>query len=196
MPTAPGYASVSVQMFHSGSTRPAYITFGVDTARTDPTLVASDVQAAINAAGSLKTIIDSNVTLTQVRASLGTDGTVDNVGQVTFSIAGTNSITSLPPNCALLVHKVTPRGGRRGRGRLFIPWSVAVVSVDEAGIITAAVVTTLNTAVMAFRAALVTNGASMVILHDPGLTPQGAPDLVTSMSVDPLISTQRRRLGR
>lgn len=196
MPTAPGFALISLQMTHSGLSRPAYLTFGVDPTDTDPQNVCAAVVLALNTAGSLKAIMDASVTFSQVRASLGTDGAVDNVGQQTIAILGLRTMSSLPPNCAVLVHKVTARGGRRGRGRLFIPWATSNSNVDEAGIVASAEVTTINTAMGVFRTALSTNAVPMVLLHDPGITPMGSPDTVTALTTDSLISTQRRRLGR
>lgn len=196
MPTAPGYADVSVGITLTGMTRVAYITFGVDPTATDPVTVNTSVMAAIQSAGSLVSMIDSGAIITRLRVSLGTDGAEDLVSDVGYSVSGGKSATSLPPNCALLVHKRTARGGRRGRGRLFIPWAVAETDVDEAGIITAPVVTTAQTASNAFLTALGVNNVPMAVLHSPGQTAEGAPNLVTGLTVDRLISTQRRRLGR
>ena len=54
----------------------------------------------------------------------------------------------------------------------------------------------LQTLANSFLAALTSGGVPMVILHNPGKTVPGAPNTVTSLSVDRLIATQRRRLGR
>jgi len=85
---------------------------------------------------------------------------------------------------------------------MFLPWAMDEGSVDEAGIITPAAVTPIQTAMNLFRTNLSSGGNPMVLLHEPSApgtahpsTP-GAPNVVTSMIVDPLISTQRRRLGR
>lgn len=196
MPTAPGYADVSVGYTQTGLIRPAYLTFGVDPTDTNPALVGASILTAVTAAGSLNSVMDATATLTRIRVSLGTDGGEDLVSDTSHTTAGGSIMSTLPPNCAVLVHKRTARGGRRGRGRLFIPWCVNETDVDEAGIILAAKVTSLQTAMAAFLTALSTNTVPMVVLHNAGLTAPGPPDLVTSMTVDRLISTQRRRLGR
>ena len=197
MPTPPGFADISIRMVQSGLTRPAYITFGVDPTATDPSQVCTSVQTAYTAAGSLNTLIDTSVTTTGVRASLGTDGSADLVYQSDITVAGgkTNA-TCVPPNCAILARKATARGGRRGRGRMYIPFAINDSDVDEAGLITSAYRTTINNALQAFLTALGVNSVPMVLLHSPGLTSQGPPDTVLSLVADTLIGTQRRRLGR
>lgn len=197
MATPAGYAECSYSFTQAGLIRPAFITFGVDPSETAIDLIATAVQAAFTAAGSLNTVMDSSVQMVNTRVSLGTETAEDLVYNLPSAIAGGGGTTgSLPPNCAVLIRKVTARGGRRGRGRVYVPWAINETAVDEVGIIAGAAVTTLQNAANAWRAALVTQNVPMVVLHNPGLTATGAPDVVTSLRVDPLIATQRRRLGR
>lgn len=196
MPTAPGFADVGIEMRQTGVTRPAYITFGVNPTATDPLAVATSVATAINASSSLKSFMDTSVTITAIRVSMGTDGAADLVGIGTVSITGAMTYDALPSNCAVLVHKLTARGGRRGRGRFFIPWAIGEPNVDQGGILEPTWLTPIQTGCSNFLTALTTNAVPMVLLHDVGLSPPGAPDVVTSLSVDGMISTQRRRLGR
>lgn len=196
MPTPPGYADISVRLTHASNPRPAYITFGVNPVDTDPIIVANKVSLALMGAAAFTGKLDSNVSITGVRASLGTDGGEDLVGENTGIGPGTMSIVSLPGNCAVLIHKMTTRGGRRGRGRMFVPWCVDEGNVDEPGIISAGAVSGIQLAWDTVLASLVTQTVPMVLLHGPGNTTPGPPDPVTSLRVDPLISTQRRRLGR
>lgn len=197
MPTPPGFSNCSYEFTQSGLTRPAYITFGVDSTDTDPSMIATQLYAAWSSAGSMKSIMDSSATLTGIRVSAGTDGAADLVYLLRTSDPGGGSVSqALPPNCAVLVHKTSARGGRRGRGRIYLPWVANESVVDEAGILAPANVTTLQTAMTAWKVALATSGNPMVLLHDPGKTSIPAPDPVTSLLVDRLIATQRRRLGR
>ncbi len=196
MPTPPGFASVAVQIVHAGLSRPAYLTFGVDPSATDPQSVAASISGTMAAAGSLASVLDSETVISEVRVSLGTDGGEDLVGGITTSITGGTGHSSLPPNCAFLVHKRTARGGRRGRGRLFIPWCSSETNVDEAGIIQTAYLNTFQTAMNTWLSGLAAGSCPMVLLHDPGITSPGPPNVVTALTVDKLISTQRRRLGR
>lgn len=196
MPTAPGFANVAIQLTHSGMSRPAYLTFGVDPTSTDPQLIATSVSGACAAAGSLMSMLDNETTLTEVRTSLGTDGGEDLVGGISTSVSGGAALTSLPPNCAVLIHKRTSRGGRRGRGRFFLPWAIGEGNVDEAGLVASLQMTSIQTAMTTWLGALSTANVPMVLLHDPGRTSPGPPNLVTALTVDKMISTQRRRLGR
>lgn len=202
MTTPPGYASCSYELKHTLMTRSAYITFGVDPTGTDPAAVADLLRGQFAATGSLFSCIDSNVVLVGTRVSLGTDTGEDLVGASVTQVLCTRALTSLPANCATLVHKITARGGRRGRGRMYIPWAIASATVTEAGTIVSGDVTAVQNAVNAWRTAVIATVGPLVLLHRPSLpevqppTTPGPPNEITSMVVDPLVATQRRRLGR
>jgi hypothetical protein len=202
MATPPGFALCSYELKHALMSRSAFLTFGLDPSATDPSAVATTVRAAFMAPGSLFTIIDSQVTLQNTRVALGTDGGEDLVGSDPTVGACTKSINTLPANCAVLVHKRTARGGRRGRGRMYIPWVGSSTSVTEGGVIPTVDVTPIQAAVTVWLSSIATGAGPVVLLHRPSTpgtanpsTP-GSPNTVTSMVVDPLIATQRRRLGR
>lgn len=196
MPTAPGYADCSLQLIHSSMSRPSYVTFGVDPVDTDPVLVAASIISAIGGAGTFQGMVDTTLTIRSVRVALGVDGAEDLIAETAISLPGLKSGTMLPPNSAMLLHKRTARGGRRGRGRMYVPWAIGATEVDEAGVIAGATVTAQQTKATAFLSALGSNGVPMVVLHDPGLTATGPPNPVTSLLVDARVGTQRRRLGR
>jgi hypothetical protein len=200
--TPPGYALCSYELKHSLQSRSAYLTFGVDCSATDPTTVASNVRAAFITPGSLFSIIDDNVTLQNTRVSLGTDGAEDIVGSNPTTAVCTRGISSLPANCAVLMHKQTARGGRRGRGRMYIPWANSVTAVGEGGALSVPEVAQLQLAVNVWFNHLSTGNNPLVVLHRPSTgtigpgTAPGAPNVVTAVTIDPLVATQRRRLGR
>jgi hypothetical protein len=196
MAVTPGFADVSLQVSSTIMSRPSFVTFGVDPSSSTPDSIAQSVYTAATSAGSLISKVDSGCTIGPTTIRLGQDGGEALVGYWSLRANGAISLTSPPPNVAVLIHKRTARGGRRGRGRLFMPWFVDETTIDEAGIIAPATVTSLATCVEVFRTALATNGVPMVVLHEPGKTTAGAPDVVTSLTVDPLVATQRRRLGR
>jgi hypothetical protein len=196
MPTAPGYADITVRLRHAMLSRSCALTFGVQPSETDPMDVAASVLAAITGASSLEGLMDNDVTIVGVRASLGTDGSEDIVGEISTTLLCDGVFAAPPANCAVLIHKRSARGGRRGRGRLFVPWALSEGDVDEVGKITPARVTAMQTIANNLLSNLSTQLVPMVILHNAGITTPGAPNTVTSLVVDPLISTQRRRLGR
>lgn len=202
MPTPPGFATCSYELKHSLMTRSAFLTFGVDPTETDPAAVASLLRAAFAASGSLFSILDANVTLQNTRVSLGTDGAEDIVGSDPTTVACTLTLVSTPPNCAVLAHKTTARGGRRGRGRMYLPWVVAGNNVSEAGALQAGDITRIQNGITAWRVAVGATAGPLVLLHrnsGPAVQPPtvpGPPNPILNMIVDPLIATQRRRLGR
>lgn len=202
MPTPPGFATCSYELRHSAMSRSAFLTFGVDVTETDPNAAAISLVAAFSSTGSLFTILDNSVQLQNTRVSIGTDGGEDIVGASPQLVACTGSFVSPPPNVAVLVHKTTARGGRRGRGRMYIPWCLATASITEGGVVLTADVTRIQNAVIAWAAQVATLSGPVVLLHRPSgpeVTPPttpGPPNVVTGWRVDPLIATQRRRLGR
>jgi hypothetical protein len=119
------------------------------------------------------------------------------IGDRPSDTAGTNPLGNLiPQNSAYLVRKNTALGGRRNRGRMYLP-GVPESLVSDAGVLTPVRVTEVTNALEAWRAALVASVAieEMVILHATSLlSPTPAPTPVTSLVCQPLIATQRRRL--
>jgi hypothetical protein len=108
------------------------------------------------------------------------------------STAGTGAQDQMPPNCAILVKKITNIGGRHNQGRCFLPpaW-VTEVSVTSTGALAAGDVITINGMLLASLTAMETAGYHAVLLHS---TAGPAPVSVTALSVDGRVATQRRRL--
>jgi hypothetical protein len=196
MATPPSYADVSVSIRHTTSSRPSYITFGVYAGELDGFAVSTSVLNALSATSGIKTRLDSSASFDRIRVSVGDASGEDLVEERAIAIVGGQSVNTAPPNCAVLVHKRTTRGGRRGRGRFFLPWSISASNIQENGMITAGEVVSLQSAMDNFLTQLDTGGTPMRLLHQPGGTEEGGPNVVTALVVDPMISTQRRRLGR
>lgn len=113
------------------------------------------------------------------------------VGQSLVNVVGTLSGSGLPPNCAFLVRKGTDRGGRQGRGRMFIPPVVYGESgVDSAGSIIGLFVSQFDAKLLQALTAQNASDYPAMLFHESGST----PDLVTSLSTQNMIATQRRRL--
>lgn len=191
-----GFAQVTVPLNHVLLVREAVVTFGVDSSAAggDYAGLADGIMGVWD--GAVAPVLDADVLAGPVELSVGQDGgeNLSAVGTVTSQ--GDRVISSVAANTAVLVRKRTARGGRRGRGRMYVPWCTSDTNVDEAGRIAPAEVTTLQSAFAGFRTALATASADMVILHNEGSSAPGAPDFVTSVSVDNIVGTQRRRLGR
>jgi hypothetical protein len=196
MAVPPGYADVSIRLTLTGMSRPSYITFGVDPSDPDADTIAAAIYTSTTSAGSFLSRLDNSVSLGPITVRVGQDGGEALVGTDERVIAGGGSLTSPPPNVALLVHKRSARGGRRGRGRMFVPWYLNETDIDEAGLVLNATVASINTVLSTWKANLSGAGVPMVILHEAGLTTPGLPDVVTNLFADKLVATQRRRLGR
>lgn len=196
MTTPPGFADISVEFKYAGFPRSSFITFGVDPTATDPIVVGTLVAESIATTGSILDLVDNTVTMAAIHVALGTDGAEDIHAVVPRTDSGRSAAINSPNNCALLLHKRTARGGRRGRGRLYLPWSMQEGAVDENGIVLSTFVTSSQVKASLWLADMITRGVPMVLLHSTGLTTEGPPNSVTSLVVDGIVGTQRRRLGR
>jgi len=113
-------------------------------------------------------------------------------GQFDHVITGAGTAGSLPPNCAILVSKQTGLGGRRNRGRVYLPPVYpAETIVDSLGIINPTSVGLLGDRFAAFDSALFSAEFQTVLFHD---TAPFTPTPVTGWVVSNLLATQRRRM--
>lgn len=200
----PGFASVAIPIRHTSLARSAIVTFGVDSTNWPGDYVDMCDRIAADFDSVWSVTMDTEVSLGPVQAAIGQDGSENLSVEGTFTWTGDNASASLPPNSNLLIRKITTRGGRRGRGRLFIPWLLGEGSVDDVGLIAGATVTANQGRANDWLDAMnLDPGATpMVVLHSPSAedvenpTATGAPNVVTSLVVDSLIGSQRRRLGR
>lgn len=114
-------------------------------------------------------------------------------GETVSRITGTGTGTPLTPNTSVLIKKITARGGRKGRGRMFAPGcGVSEIDVDENGIIGASDLNSLEISWDAFYTAWAALSCPPYLLHSDSTL----PDAITSFEVEPLVATQRRRLRR
>jgi len=97
---------------------------------------------------------------------------------------------ALPPNNAVLIRKVTALGGRHGTGRMYVPGQIES-EVDNAGLISGASLANIQAGATGMLGDLSANDMPMYVLHDSALI---APTLVTALSVQSRIATQRRRI--
>jgi len=191
----PGWAQVTVPLQHAESTRVAAVVFGVEVGgQPDADLLAVAVQSRFQT--SLGPRFDSQVLIGPARTVVGQDGAEPTQGATDFTGGGGASGSTPPSNVAVLARKRTARGGRRGAGRMFLPWWMREDEANDTGRLTTAAITAGNTALANFLSGLQADGTDMVVLHSVGQTTPGNPNVVTSLTVDPVVATQRRRLGR
>lgn len=112
-------------------------------------------------------------------------------GQFLDPVVGGNSLAPVPINSAILVRKNTALGGRKYRGRMFVPpFTPAEANVTASGVIgdsqRNSIQTTLNTATDAWNGTDVT----LYLLHSDSTLPTE----ITSLAVQSQLATQRRRM--
>jgi hypothetical protein len=205
-----GFGSVSVNLKHGSIPRPAAVTYGVQTTSiTDFQTFVNGLQTQFDTA--LSPILDTEVLIgpTTLRYVPSGGGEVVTILSTVLPTLGAQNVDSTPSNVALLVKKLTAQGGRRGRGRLFLPWAIPETSMGETGVLTPAYITSCTNALNTWFANF--SVQKMVVLHDstkrtvthPSDTVTQItesevavppPAEVTALQVDPVCSTQRRRL--
>jgi len=136
------------------------------------------------------TTADVDCTLASVAAlDPATDGQLTRV-EVVLALTGVATGEMLPFQCATVISLLTDSATRHGRGRFYLP-PLAVSTVDG-GLISAAAITSLDTAWTAFFDSLNTDGLNPVVRNRTGhiSTP------VTSARVGNVFDTQRRRRNK
>lgn len=115
------------------------------------------------------------------------------VGEFLQPVTGAASIQPVPANCAMLLRKATALGGRKGRGRAFLPpvWT-AEANIGPTGAIPGADAAAVALKWNAFRTALATAGIELRLIHNEAII----PTLITALSVDTTLATQRRRMRK
>lgn len=181
-----GYAQAT--FIFSGPCVPngAVITLGCNPVSSDPVDVAEDFNAAW--VSNLDAVTSANLTLASILVKMGPNDT-GNFYELPVGTAGNVSGDCDPPNTAWLIHKVTAMGGRKGRGRIYLP-GVFSANTANNGAIDGSTLSTLQAAWSGFLGDLDTAGVPLALLHTGSDEPNG----ITSLSVDPFVATQRRRL--
>jgi hypothetical protein len=104
-------------------------------------------------------------------------------------VVGSGGTQTSPPQVCYLVRKQTLLGGRKNRGRWYLPgvpeaavlWNGAIGATEQAG---------LQTAVNGYLGELSTAGVDLVILHNQA----GLPTTISQLVADGRSATQRDRL--
>ena len=109
-----GFVQITVPIKHVSLSREAVITYGAEVGGSGET--PAELDEHLNTL-TTEVTFDSEVTIGPIRGAFGTAGGdhLSLVGQDTFP--GSSSGARLPANNAVLVKKLSARGGRRGRGR-------------------------------------------------------------------------------
>lgn len=192
----PGYAECSMEFWLAGYLRPAVITQGFKiTGSVGSSYNVAD-QFDLAFANSFKALFDSNVTMRNAKAVIGQDGSDPIVQVSTTQTAGTSSRESTAPALALMVTKNTNLGGRKHRGRNYMPWALADSDVAENGAVNPTRLTSWAAALDEYMDYII--GPTTDLLDEPVIlhTDPTVPTPVTSFTPNPAIRTQRRRQVR
>jgi hypothetical protein len=193
----PGFAHCRVLFEADGKLNPVITTFGVRLTAgvTNPVTVATGVLTAWTASFPAADL-DSNWAVTGCGVTLGSDGGDGPSGEFLQRTAGSRAGEAATINFCPLVRKNTSLGGRRNRGRMFLPAGYLLESeVSELGVLAAAAITRVQGNATDFLTAIEAgaNTDAMVILHEAA---PSTPTLVDSLSVQTLGATQRKRMRR
>jgi len=191
----------------SDQSRAAEITFAVDVIAGASAANAQDAidDFQANFVAQYTSSLDTAVSIGKPTIKLGDGTSVPYEAVASGAVtAGSDATTKMPPNVALLIKKTTGFGGRFNHGRTYFPFLLQDIMVNENGTLAAGVQASQDAVAAAFLAQLVTDGTPMVIAQKVFNTPlaphyvthinMGQP--VTGYATEPLIATQRRRLGR
>lgn len=178
----------------AGATKNSTWSLGYDSPTPgDPT---ADAEAIFEAISNGSTSPYNAANIVTGWSFLGVDCTwMDDTGPLLGSffqtVIGTNSTNPMPLNCAILCNKTTAVGGRKGRGRMFLPPTLGTeLDVDGAGNIAPSAVAVYQSYITKFRVDLVAAGYTPLLLHSE----PGAPTPINSFAIQGQIATQRRRM--
>lgn len=187
----PGFAEVSHKMTNSLNGKQYANVFGIRIEAADDETLANDLNTAFQE--ELVGVIPNHFPSVQTTVRIGTSEPSAPIvlESDALAVAGYSS-SSAPANVSVLVRKVTALGGRRNRGRMYLP-TPSSTAVNESGQLVTATLAAYQTSINNWKAAVlaITGVEAMVILHNaPGFDPQD----ITSLTVQQLVATQRRRL--
>lgn len=188
-----GFAQCVLKLSHEGDAELMVSTIGVvPLGATVPEDIATVVyNAATHADGPMvASRINDEYTFVGVTAFYR-----DSTGFLVFEhddpVEGTQSGQPLPSNCALLIRKLTAVGGRKNKGRMYLPaYFGAETTVDGNGNITSNIAS-LRAVWDEFIEHLADGGGvAPRLFHSDG----SAATVITGLFVESKIATQRRRM--
>lgn len=197
----PGFAQAVYEFSLDGDQQPMVTTVGVDSSGAGGNFVdlANSLQAGFNQ--TFRAQIPSVYHLERVTLYVGQDGGAPTIFDSTgVRSNGGKAFPAIPQNSCWLIRKRTTLGGRRGRGRFYMP-GVAEAQVNNIGQIEAAERAAAQTAVNNWYSTFSAPSVGMphlpYVLHrSEGFGVEPPPTLITNFVVDAMIATQRQRLRR
>lgn len=189
----PGYCNVQFLMLDATNNHQYMTAIGVHLEASDLGTLAADAAGAWE--DNLAQFVGNEVAGTNIRTVLGTaDPSEPLVNDHGTFVAGSASSDAAPPNVALLIRKRTELGGRRNRGRMFLP-KPTESGIEEAGTLSSGQYSAFRVAVDAFYDGIAAaDGVTEVSLFHS--SPPNTPTAIVALDAQRMVATQRRRLRR
>lgn len=185
-----GYGQIS--LVHSGAniSGEAVITMGFQNTVDEDAVTVGDSFKTAFVASDILLAYSSSCDIVEVRVKLGPTATGE-TGIVDLGLVGDIGGQPVSPNVAMLVRKNTSLGGRRGRGRMYVPGTPGA-GLDNSGEFDAGQVNQWVGEWTDIWAGMTFVGFTPMLLHEGALTPTPINNFVGSTRV----ATQRRRARR
>jgi len=184
-----GYGQVNFLFGGVGLPTGAQCTLGFD---NDASMTAAEAADEFGSA-FVDHIVGNLSSSTQFNGTLVKLGPNETGPSAIFNTAasGTDGANQGPPMSCALISKITALGGRKGRGRMFLP-GIEDSDIDTGGDIGAGKQSSLNTNFANFLADLTTLQLFPVLLHNDSTV----PTTITEFVCQTRMATQRRRQRR
>jgi hypothetical protein len=193
MPIPDGFAQINYMLTGQGAPTGAQLVFGVDVTIFSGTVADLANNAWDNWVAEMTPELPNSISLSGVLAKMGPDATGPSFLR-TGSSTGPSSGAVASPQVAYLFNKHTDLGGRSGKGRSYMP-GVLEANVDASGNVGGPTVGAWNNALTAFLALFDGDDTPLVLLHAAD-APITSPTIITGMTCQTRVATQRRRLRR
>lgn len=185
-----GYGQLSVIHETQDGVGESVWTLGFQNTGDDDAAACVDVYKSTFVASDYWDALSTTTDVTELRVKLGPSDTGPSA-VTDVNLSGTNGGVPVGPQVSFLLTKNTALGGRRGRGRAFLPGHAAT-SLTTSGFWDPAHVSFTVSEVTSIILAAGFAGLTPVLLHSSALTPTP----ITSLSGATRIATQRRRNRR
>lgn len=189
----PGYAQVTWQALNTFSGQVFMTSIGVAIEAWDPASI-DDVEALFWNSDSFGGLVWEGWVSQGCLVKVGTsDPSEPLTYQAPPGATGEGTASPSSPQVSVLYKKLTNRGGRRGRGRMYIP-GPQEAWVNGAGQLEPDGITAYTDAGDTFfgNVTAVDGFVDPVLLHTT--VADGDPNVLTSFTLETLVATQRRRL--
>ena len=144
------------------------------------------------AIGQIMGNLSASITMTSISYRLGSAAADDPVVERAVDFVGLAGGEMTPVNVAFLVKKTTALGGRRFRGRNYLPGVAEGVTSDD-GSVDTDVVNGINVNIQGMRTDMTGEGIELALLHQSA---PWNPTLVVTAVCEAKVATQRKRLLR